>query len=1402
MNELEGIYKLQEELLEFGVEVEPKNISMLKSYTDITKIIDRIEPAKCTMFLYSNKSTIHKILNEEDKIVRIKEENLDNYNMKSLFYLALDIKGEEYFINYSYSDVIIKNIYSIIKKENKPFRKFMLSIIYDVMLDNYQNLDNSEDSITSEELDKISKEIKSSINDQLQNLEILESDKELPKEIDIENFYIKITIYLIKKRKIENFEYTKDIMEQLDLENIELTNKIYTELKKVFDDNEGKEDYLAHYRIKNFDNLNNEKTINFYFILFKYIFKDSIYIYNIKFLLDTKKAIIGILRKDNNKIEEILKTKTEKGNEDLNARKQFMLKKFLDSEYYSNNLSDIFKKLKEILKYFENFCLDSKNKEIKDIEEILQKKDNLNINNNSDKYMSYYNEAYSKNKRYNILRYINDIRNKIFTEDLFQKTVVKFWDSHERFIHEKKTNITRLSFRKEIYNYFSEEKNKEDILQIFDQDEVDLFIKNYNLKVFINIYYQNYFFESKKKEIEKINNNKDIKEIEEYLKDLESAKKMNEIYRLISKVFQINKESRTEKEVNNKLEEWKTIEKMLEEKRFDIKDDNIKINLFLFFNDEKNINLLKKESYDFLLNQRKEVEEVILNYYKAFYPESKKGIIELIEKGQIKDDNLKDYFIAKKMNLRKPLIYSLSSDEKEKHEREMLKLMEKYKQIEDEINKENFSDIQEIDMDILYEYFENKEKDENKFIKEIFGKDIIDKFIKFKKKKKEKEKTILDDTTNKQKSSKKKHNILKTPGNVLSKDSKKDISNISNKKDEIRTEKSNMNKEEFILNNIFEYKFGILLYFENKKIFIQNIYIMNKKNELPIMINEAEFYKCKELLNKSKESKENKIFEYVDNIIKGLIAEYNPNFKFVLGLIIEKTNIDYSCKYELFPPSYIFSKKSFSFKEDQITANKPDINKILSILKEEERNCPKKNNDKNNNQQNKENLQVKTPSFNDISTTKISDLDSFYFTTANSYQVLRFIKVIGNHNERNKKYTAEFIKELKNCNCFISGGTDKTLKIYYDNYSEKKPEVTEIKDWIYCICESIGKTFLACANKVLYLFSFKEDGSLVCNTYELTNMTCISVIEMNIKEKEKTEKKSNNRNKATKQKIENKEKEEKIVRHTVIVGRNGLIDFESSFSTNNTSLDKAKYNHYNKLADKTYRNIIKLNEHNIAITSNSVIPGGENKLIIFNLFKKEIKETIEGYSFIASTNGMTVIKEKYLLCACKSYSEYQKNGILLVILNYEENTNSKAKLFDTGEFEVYCFCPIKDLILDKQYVIGSDYSVETDFFFVGGFDKKKREGKIKLFRFEKDEFDNVKGIKYLQDIDIDKTEEILRKDEEGTNKTKERFEGFKGAISSMIQSTGYKNILVSCYDGKIYLLSKPNLLGYNIKLNY
>ena len=48
----------------------------------------------------------------------------------------------------------------------------------------------------------------------------------------------------------------------------------------------------------------------------------------------------------------------------------------------------------------------------------------------------------------------------------------------------------------------------------------------------------------------------------------------------------------------------------------------------------------------------------------------------------------------------------------------------------------------------------------------------------------------------------------------------------------------------------------------------------------------------------------------------------------------------------------------------------------------------------------------------------------------------------------------------------------------------------------------------------------------------------------------------------------------------------------------------------------------------------------------------------------------------------------------------------------------------------------------------------------------------------------------------------EIFKGFKGPVNSIIQSTSTFNILVSCNDGKISLLSKINLELYGKDLNF
>ena len=159
-------------------------------------------------------------------------------------------------------------------------------------------------------------------------------------------------------------------------------------------------------------------------------------------------------------------------------------------------------------------------------------------------------------------------------------------------------------------------------------------------------------------------------------------------------------------------------------------------------------------------------------------------------------------------------------------------------------------------------------------------------------------------------------------------------------------------------------------------------------------------------------------------------------------------------------------------------------------------------------------------------------------------------------------------------------------------------------------------------------------------------------------------------------------------------------------------------------------------------------------------------------------------KNKILLCACKKYLSNQKNGILLVNIQLNEE-QVENPFYDTGDFEVYCFCPLFKNDETNILEVQSDFIFkETEYFLVGGFDNYKGEGMIKLYKILYSDKAYKAKIEYLQDIVFDRNE---------------NFEGFKGAINCIIQTKKSKDkerILASCYDGNIYLLSKPNLEYY------
>ena len=128
----------------------------------------------------------------------------------------------------------------------------------------------------------------------------------------------------------------------------------------------------------------------------------------------------------------------------------------------------------------------------------------------------------------------------------------------------------------------------------------------------------------------------------------------------------------------------------------------------------------------------------------------------------------------------------------------------------------------------------------------------------------------------------------------------------------------------------------------------------------------------------------------------------------------------------------------------------------------------------------------------------------------------------------------------------------------------------------------------------------------------------------------------------------------------------------------------------------------------------------------------------------------------------KKYYEGQKNGILMVISKFDSSNKINIKFEDTGNFEVYCFCPIFKIDKDKnknEPILSEEIhkidGIKTNYFFVGGFDQDSRQGLIKLYKANFNENVDETSIEFIQDIKIEEEIENIYNDELEANKMEE-----------------------------------------------
>ena len=432
----------------------------------------------------------------------------------------------------------------------------------------------------------------------------------------------------------------------------------------------------------------------------------------------------------------------------------------------------------------------------------------------------------------------------------------------------------------------------------------------------------------------------------------------------------------------------------------------------------------------------------------------------------------------------------------------------------------------------------------------------------------------------------------------------------------------------------------------------------------------------------------------------------------------------------------------------------------------------------------------------------------------NLYHFICFIKIIGKH-----KNLAKQIRELSN-GYFLSDGYNEIFK--YD-IKFNKIENYELKNYFSFFVEK-NDVIISQKNKFSFLNKLisNESNSILHTNFSFRNLFNLGG-------------------------------------GNYILCDENQIYYGSNMFNNNLSKED-----YKELKIKNaYRGGIKISDDIFVITSNSILSKGENKLIFFEKNNKNFLSDIEveNYSFILSENNCALMKipeqenSKLLLVACKKYVKNDKNGILLLKLQFDKANNKKSeKFYDTKNFEVYCFCPL--LEIDNKYILENNKKElnDTEFFFVGGFDLDRREGLIKLYKvIYNDDIEKIE-IKYIQDIiiekntgkkvslahnekkdsenkenkelvsqakkekkDLESSKEFIdskkfynqisngKNDLESSKGNKDSneldnqtnidlvcFKGFKGPISCIIQSSS-GGILVTCYDGNVYLFSPPKI---------
>ena len=549
------------------------------------------------------------------------------------------------------------------------------------------------------------------------------------------------------KKMNDRFDIVEYIYKENNNKNIE---KNETEINKIYQNWIGLEKQIKDQKTKKMPN-------NYKLLLGKY-FNDE----------NNKKLLLKIFKE--NEYEKFKKENNEK-----KKKKTFEKENIEDIEKYKEKENDEnINKLKEVLNFYKNYKFSSKKDDILKIEKIIE---NEGVGKIDEQYLKDYDDAKKMNDRINVIEYIfkEDNKNIEKDEETFSKFVV-IWQSYEKQIADKKIKRMPKNAKLLLGKYFNDKNNKKILLKIFDENIYNFFKDEYKnqdkkknhedkkdeknnveirnikndiingkiqniekeiiakLKEILN-YYKKFLFISKKDDInsiEKAFEDNDISKIkyDDYFKDLDIARKLNDREGIIYYIFKSSDKWKNEEITEENISEvkviWENLEKFINDKKLKKMRREYKNSLYNFFKDDNNKNSLQKIfEKDIITNFINEVSKIknlttILIFYKNYKFESKKHEIDTIkqfiedQETEINiDEYIKDLERAKKLNDRYDIINyifnSKNKNEIKKTEKEFEQYIKMWEFFEERINNKKLNNIYLRDKHIIYDFFNNSE---------------------------------------------------------------------------------------------------------------------------------------------------------------------------------------------------------------------------------------------------------------------------------------------------------------------------------------------------------------------------------------------------------------------------------------------------------------------------------------------------------------------------------------------------------------------------------------------------------------------------------------------------------------------------------------------------------------------